>query len=48
MASVLRLQDVRIRDNAGGRDVVHRVSFELTPGAVVGIVGESGSGKTMT
>jgi len=48
MAPVLRLQDVRIRDNAGGRDVVHRVSFELTPGAVVGIVGESGSGKTMT
>jgi ABC-type dipeptide/oligopeptide/nickel transport system ATPase component len=48
MAAVLKLQDVRIRDHAGGRDVVRGVSFTLTPGAVVGIVGESGSGKTMT
>jgi ABC-type glutathione transport system ATPase component len=45
---VLRVNDVRIRDGVGDRDVVHRVSFDLRPGRVLGIVGESGSGKTMT
>jgi ABC-type glutathione transport system ATPase component len=45
---VLRVNDVRIRDGVGDRDVVRRVSFELRPGQVLGIVGESGSGKTIT
>lgn len=45
---VLSLRDVRISDRAGGREIVHGVSFTLTPGKVVGIVGESGSGKTIT
>jgi ABC-type glutathione transport system ATPase component len=45
---VLRVNDVRIRDGVGDRDVVRRVSFELRPGHVLGIVGESGSGKTIT
>ncbi|GGJ44259.1 ABC transporter ATP-binding protein [Streptomyces brasiliensis] len=45
---VLSLHDVRISDQAGGREIVHGVSFTLTPGRVVGIVGESGSGKTLT
>ncbi len=45
---VLSLRDVRIRDGVTDREIVHGVSFELTPGDVVGIVGESGSGKTLT
>ncbi|MFF3615007.1 ABC transporter ATP-binding protein [Streptomyces sp. NPDC002580] len=47
-APVLAVRDVRISDRAGGREIVHGVSFSLTPGRTVGIVGESGSGKTLT
>ncbi|MFJ6835630.1 ABC transporter ATP-binding protein [Streptomyces sp. NPDC091209] len=45
---VLAVRDVRIGDRAGDREIVHGVSFTLTPGRAVGIVGESGSGKTLT
>ncbi|MGV9640531.1 ABC transporter ATP-binding protein [Streptomyces sp. NPDC004822] len=45
---VLSVRDVRIHDRAGDREIVHGVSFDLTPGRTVGIVGESGSGKTLT
>ncbi|CAM5303741.1 ABC transporter ATP-binding protein OS=Streptomyces tendae OX=1932 GN=GUR47_28450 PE=4 SV=1 [Streptomyces tendae] len=45
---LLSLRDVRIADGSDGREIVHGVSFDLTPGKVVGIVGESGSGKTLT
>jgi ABC-type dipeptide/oligopeptide/nickel transport system ATPase component len=46
--ALLSLRDVRIHDGVGGRDLVHGVSFALSPGKAVGIVGESGSGKTLT
>jgi ABC-type dipeptide/oligopeptide/nickel transport system ATPase component len=45
---VLAVHDVRIRSQVDDREIVKGVSFELTPGKVVGIVGESGSGKTLT
>ncbi|GAA2996649.1 ABC transporter ATP-binding protein [Actinokineospora diospyrosa] len=45
---VLAVRDVRIRSQVDDREIVKGVSFELTPGKVVGIVGESGSGKTLT
>ncbi|MGW3645636.1 ABC transporter ATP-binding protein [Streptomyces sp. NPDC000878] len=47
-APVLSVRDVRISDQAADREIVHGVSFALTPGRAVGIVGESGSGKTLT
>jgi ABC-type dipeptide/oligopeptide/nickel transport system ATPase component len=47
-APVLSVAGLRITDRAGDREIVHGVSFELTPGKAVGIVGESGSGKTLT
>lgn len=47
-APVLAVRDVRIGDRSSGREIVHGVSFTLTPGRAVGIVGESGSGKTLT
>ncbi|MBQ0826473.1 ATP-binding cassette domain-containing protein [Streptomyces tagetis] len=47
-APVLALHDVRVTDRAGDREIVHGVTFTLTPGKAVGIVGESGSGKTLT
>ncbi|WP_393100711.1 ABC transporter ATP-binding protein [Streptomyces sp. LN325] len=47
-APVLAVRGIHISDLAGDREIVHGVSFELTPGKAVGIVGESGSGKTLT
>ncbi|MER5903131.1 ABC transporter ATP-binding protein [Streptomyces mirabilis] len=47
-APVLSVRDLRISDQAAGHEIVHGVTFTLTPGKAVGIVGESGSGKTLT
>ncbi|MCU1692347.1 MAG: transporter ATP-binding protein [Frankiales bacterium] len=47
-APVLAVRDLRVHDRVSDREIVHGVSFTLTPGGVVGIVGESGSGKTLT
>ncbi|MFG1925156.1 ABC transporter ATP-binding protein [Cryptosporangium sp. NPDC048952] len=44
----LAVRDLHIRDLVNDREIVHGISFDLTPGKVVGIVGESGSGKTLT
>lgn len=45
---VLAVRDVRVSSQVEQREIVRGVSFELTPGKVVGVVGESGSGKTLT
>jgi ABC-type glutathione transport system ATPase component len=46
--AILSARDLQITDRSTGREIVHGLSFELTPGKVTGIVGESGSGKTLT
>jgi ABC-type glutathione transport system ATPase component len=47
-APLLSVRQVHVRDQVNEREIVKGISFDLTPGKVVGIVGESGSGKTIT
>ena len=43
---ILQVQDLSI--GFGGREAVHKISFEIAAGQTLGLVGESGSGKSAT
>ncbi|MEC3992511.1 ABC transporter ATP-binding protein [Actinacidiphila sp. DG2A-62] len=49
MADLLRIEDLRVRfDAGGGAPAVDGVGLSVAPGEVLALVGESGSGKTVT
>jgi ABC-type dipeptide/oligopeptide/nickel transport system ATPase component len=45
---ILVVEDLTVRHNETGRELVSNVSFTIDRGEVLGIVGESGSGKSVT
>jgi len=46
MSALLSVQSLTVR--TGALELVSKVSFEIEPGARMGLIGESGSGKSMT
>ncbi len=46
IAGAVAFEDVTFRYRLDGPEVLKRVSFEIAPGALVGVVGASGSGKS--
>ncbi|MBJ7222376.1 MULTISPECIES: ABC transporter ATP-binding protein [unclassified Brenneria] len=48
MSDLLRVENLRVGLQSGGRGLLHDISFALPRHACLGIVGESGSGKSLT
>ena len=44
--SLASLEEVAVLDDRAGEEVLHGVSFEVPPGAMVALVGSSGAGKS--
>ncbi|MDU0479288.1 ABC transporter ATP-binding protein [Staphylococcus chromogenes] len=44
---MLSVNDLRV-STSSGRELVHGISFDISPGQRLGLIGESGSGKSLT